>query len=92
MYLDDGLCAVAGEPAAQKESQLVQDTLEKAGFIAHPSKSVWQPTQRLIWLGFVVDLALGQIEVLQDKLLTLQSILQQAIHNAPRYGQGAWPA
>ena len=79
MYLDDGLCAVTGEPAARKASQLVQDTLDKAGFIAHPLKSVWQPTQRLIWLGFVVDLALGQIEVPQDKLLSLQSRLQQAI-------------
>lgn len=52
VYLDDGLCAVTGEQAAVQASQLVKSTIEKAGFVAHPKKSVWEPTQRLVWLGF----------------------------------------
>ena len=54
VYLDDGLCAVSGAQAAQEASQLVKSTIDKAGIIAHPEESIWQPTQRLIWLGFVV--------------------------------------
>ena len=68
VYLDDGLCAVEGQQAAVKASRLVQATLESAGFVAHATKSVWLPTQRLEWLGFVVDIALGQIEIPQEKL------------------------
>ena len=44
-----GLCAVAGRQASLEASQLVRSTLDKAGFIAHPTKSIWQPTQRLQW-------------------------------------------
>ena len=55
VYLDDGLCAVTGKQATVQASQLVKTTIEKAGFVAHPKKSVWEPTQRLVWLGFIVD-------------------------------------
>ena len=43
VYLDDGLCAVAGRQALEA-SQLVRSTLDKAGFIAHPharAERVW---------------------------------------------------
>ena len=38
VYLDDGLCAVAGEQAALEASQLVRTTLDRAGFVAQPEK------------------------------------------------------
>ena len=63
MYLDDGLCAATDYSSAVKASLLVQETLDCAGFVVHPSKCIWEPTQRLVWLGFVIDVALGQIEV-----------------------------
>ena len=78
VYLDDGLCAVTGQQAAVEASQLVQTTLENAGFVVHNRKSIWQPTQRLAWLGFVVDVALGQIEVPQEKISALRSLITQA--------------
>ena len=42
-------------------------TLEQAGFQVNQEKSIWQPTQLLKWLGFVIDLAAGQREVPQEK-------------------------
>lgn len=81
-YLDDGLCAVAGRQEALRASQLVSTTLTKAGFVAHPTKSRWEPTQRLQWLGFVIDLALGQIEVPNEKLVALQRRLDRACQAA----------
>ncbi len=78
VYLDDGLCAAAGEQRAPEASHLVRTTLAKAGFIVHSIKSVWEPTQRLQWLGFVIDLELGQVEVPRDKLTALQHMLNQA--------------
>ena len=78
VYLDDELCAVKGQQAAVKASRLVQATLESTGFVAHATKSVWLPTQRLEWLGFVVDVALGHIEIPQEKIAALQCLLRRA--------------
>ena len=78
VYLDDGLCAVSGEQSAKRASQLVQHTLSEAGFVTHQTKSNWQPSQRLVWLGFVVDVSLGQIEVPKEKI----EVLCSAIHSA----------
>ena len=78
VYLDDGLCATAGRQRALEASHLVQATLNRAGFAVYPTKSVWEPIQRLTWLGFVIDLALGQIEVPREKVMALQHKLAQA--------------
>ncbi len=51
VYLDDGLCAAAGDSMALEASRLVRSSLSDAGFVSHPTKSVWEPTQRLVWLG-----------------------------------------
>ena len=45
---------------------------------AHPTKRVWNPNQCIIWLGFVVDLALGQIQAPDSKTVTLQNMIEQA--------------
>ena len=78
VYLDDGLCATKGETNALEASALVQSTLNSAGFVAHATKSIWKPTQRLQWLGFVVDLSKGQIEVPEDKLAAVKGKLQKS--------------
>ena len=77
VYLDDGLGAAAGSAEALNASELVQTTLKQAGFVVNEEKSVWQPTQRLQWLGFVIDLSLGQIEVPHEKLSRLLHKLQE---------------
>ena len=76
VYLDDGLCAMSGEANVLEASALVQSTLSQAGFVAHATKSIWKPTQRLQWLGFVVDLSDGQIEVPEDRIAALRVKLQ----------------
>ena len=40
-------------------------------------KSIWEPTQRLQWLGFVVDLSKGQIEVPAERVTALEFKLQE---------------
>ncbi len=42
-------------------------SLGNAGLVTHPDKSVWEPPQCLIWLGFVIDLALGEIRIPEVK-------------------------
>ena len=68
---------MTGEANALGASALVQSTLNRAGFVAHVTKSIWKPTQRLQWLGFVVDLSKGQIEVPEDRIAALRVKLQE---------------
>ena len=76
VYLDDGVCAVEGECNALEASLHVRSTLSKAGFVVNAAKSVWKPTQRLQWLGFVIDLSKGHIEVPTERLETVVCKLQ----------------
>ena len=58
----------------------MQGTLASAGFVAHPEKSQWVPVQRLDWLGFVIDLAVDQVEVPERKLATLRDLTYKILH------------
>ena len=66
-----------GESNALEASTLVQSTLSQAGFVANVKKSIWKPTQRLQWLGFVIDLSQGLIEVPRDRLTAVACKLQR---------------
>ena len=66
------------ETRALEASAVVKSTLECAGFVVNDKKSVWTPTQRLQWLGFVVDLLKGHIEVPHERLSALQYKLDSA--------------
>ena len=80
VYLDDGLAVASNKQQALEASQLVQNTLAKAGFVAHPEKSQWVPVQRLVWLGFVIDMAVGQIEVPEAKMLAIRELTASILH------------
>ena len=60
LYLDDGIVAVSGEEAAKLASLQVREDLAKAGLIEHSAKCIWEPTLKLKWLGFNIDLDIGQ--------------------------------
>ena len=47
------------------------------GFVVHPGKSIWNPVQSLIWLGFEVDLEVGQIWVPEHKIVALTNMFEQ---------------
>ena len=81
VYLDDGIFAVDGNEAAFRASEAVKEDLRKAGFVAHAEKSQWEPTRKLIWLGFELDLEEGKIKVPRDKLTRIQGILQSTTGN-----------
>ena len=79
VYLDDGLAVASGEQEAATASSLVRETLCNAGFITHPIKSQWAPVQRLTWLGFIIDMSLGHLEVPKEKITSLQCQIRQLL-------------
>ena len=82
LYLDDGIVAVAGEEAAKLASLQVREDLVKTGLVEHSAKCIWEPTRKLKWLGFDIDLGIGQISVPADKLRSLKAQLQVATQNS----------
>jgi len=79
--------AVAGHQRTADVSKLVHSTLTQVGFLVHPVKSKWQPTQHLQWFGFVIDLALSQLEVPREKLAALQQQIIPAWQLASAVGK-----
>ena len=78
VYLDDGIVAVKGEMEAKIESRKVKEDLEKAGFIVNVEKCIWEPSQSMEWLGFCIDLVVGEFSVPISKINTLKARLLEA--------------
>ena len=74
--LDDVLAAANSYSCASDASSLVRRTLVCAEFVTHSTKCKWEPTQCLVWLGFVIGLALGQMKVPQEKITSLREVLR----------------
>ena len=72
IYLDDGIVAVRGRQKALVESTRVKEDIEKAGFIINVEKSVWNPSQTMEWLGFQIDLSVGEFSVPASKIDALK--------------------
>lgn len=62
-YLDDGAGADGTLEAARAASSRVKADVAASGFIAHPEKSCWEPTQEGELLGFILNLRTGVIRV-----------------------------
>ena len=67
VYLDDGWVCDTLEKC-KSASDLIQDTLRRSGFVVNIEKSVFDPTNKLVWLGFVWNLQYGRLEVPVQKL------------------------
>ena len=78
VYLDDGIVAVKGKQEALVESARVKQDIENAGFIINVEKSAWEPSLTMEWLGFLIDLSVGEFSVPVSKIEALKSKLQEA--------------
>ncbi|XP_072025653.1 uncharacterized protein [Amphiura filiformis] len=75
LYLDDGWCRAPNRESASLISKRVKSDLISAGLVPNCEKSIWIPTQSLVWLGFVWDAAEGSLAVTDRRIGdTLESI------------------
>ena len=75
VYLADGIVAVKGIHEALEESHRIKSELEDAGFLVNVEKSQWEPSCKIEWLGFQIDLDKGEFTVLKHKICSLNSQL-----------------
>jgi hypothetical protein len=68
VYLDDILLLGNTAKQVEKDLHFMVHTLLEAGFKINVKKSILEPTQNLGHLGFILNLAQGQLEVCPGKL------------------------
>ena len=64
---------------------------ENFGLVIHPEKSVIVPQQRLVFLGFIIDSLLMTVNLTQDKITKIKTLLSSLLENSDASLQG-WGA
>ena len=70
---------MSGREAALQASHKVRQDLIDAGLVEHTDKCNWLPVQQVTWLGFNLDLEMGQIYMPTEKVKWLKSQLEQVL-------------
>jgi hypothetical protein len=78
-YLDDTLTFDLSYAVAKSKSYQFADLLTYVGFLLHKDKSVREPTQRILFLGFIIDSTTMRLEVPHDKFLAIQALVHEAL-------------
>jgi hypothetical protein len=63
LYLDDGFGMSDSFEECQKDSFFVKQSLVDAGFLINEEKSIFVPTQKLEWLGILLDSQLFSLSI-----------------------------
>ena len=81
-YLDDFLVMAHSKEAADLAGKYLQALLGQLGLQWHPSKSHWQPTQRIEHLGLLVDSSAGRFEVTDQRVSEIRSLAKNLLATA----------
>ena len=84
VFLDDGCGKGDSLPMAKENSLFVQSSLSSAGFVANSAKSLWNPTQVLVWLGLNWDLVIiGTISITDRRICKFIALIDKFLLSAP---------
>jgi hypothetical protein len=78
-YLDDTLTFDLSYEVTKSKSYQFADLLTEVGFLLHDTKSVREPTQRILFLGFIIDSTTMTLEIPHDKFVAIQDLVQAAL-------------
>ena len=83
MFLDDGCGKGDSLQNAKRHSLFVQSSLSNAGFAANSTKSLWDSTQALVWLGLNWDLVSGSISISDRRISNFIALVDKFLQSAP---------
>ena len=83
VFLDDGCGKGESLQTAKGHSLFVQTSLGNAGFVANSTKSLWEPTQLLVWLGLNWDLVSGSISITDRRISNFIAFIDKFLQSAP---------
>ena len=76
VYLDDGIFGSIRHKITAMQSAIVKNDLLQAGFTINEEKSILQPVQRAVWLGFIIDTTNFTFSVTEEKILKLHEKIE----------------
>ena len=77
VYLDDFLIMAHTREQCLEQAQLIIGLLEKLGYLITREKSVLEPTQRLEYLGFLIDTVEMKFFLPEMKILKIQNLAEK---------------
>ena len=83
LYLDDGICFAQSYTLAKEAAIIIQEDLEAAGFVINVQKSRLNPSQKLKWLGFDIDLEAEKLKVPEERYKKLMQSLAPYADSSP---------
>ncbi len=78
-YLDDTLTFDLDYATMKATSYQFADLLTEVGFLLHKDKSVRNPTQRILFLGFIIDSQTLTLEIPHEKFVAIQDLVCSAL-------------
>lgn len=84
LYLDDGWGIAPTFDDCSRISQQVKEDLLRAGLVPNSEKSVWEPTQSIVWLGLNWDTQFGVLKVIPRRISSIIKCIQEIIRGLPR--------
>lgn len=75
-YVDDFLIAGPTLEAVLFAREVVMSDLRDSGFLVHPGKGAWEPSQRVKYLGLTLNTRMGMVEIPEDKKAKYHKLLQ----------------
>ena len=79
IFLDDDWAIERDRQVSSSVSKAVQIDLGEAGFITNDEKSIWEPCQRIDWLGLTWDSAQGTIEIVNRRCVQILGTIDSTV-------------
>lgn len=67
-YIDDSLNMNSVSAVCKQNAEVMSETLESLGYTINREKSVFVPTQRIVFFGFIIDSVLFKVFLPDDKV------------------------
>ena len=61
------------------------ELLQNLGFTRHPTKSILTPTQRITFLGFVIDSVQMTLEITEEKKSKIHNLCLETLQKEKKY-------
>ena len=84
MFLDDGLGTNSNRQMCSADACFVRNSLEEAGFVINYDKSIWEPVQKLEWLGLFWDSEQFSLYIPERRINDLRCGLEELFSYLPK--------
>ena len=68
-----------------KNQNFVRASLLSSGFVINDEKSVWEPTQKITWLGVKIELKTFILKITDERIKSIKETLQSVINALPYF-------